>query len=161
MTKLFDDSLAFSKKFEPDVIARLAPKLIAAPPIEEDQERNTDLWLTAKTKRISYRIRRFGFGCDKYDDFTLRYSTPHTGFSEYSKILMGHGDWFFYGVCNEDESGLLKWRLYDLELFRKYVSKAMELNGPKWLPGELKSNFDQTKFIIIKDNVAFKIDWGE
>jgi len=158
-TKTFEQSFDLSKKFESEVIKRLAPLLIVVPPIEEDLHRNTDLWLACKKKRIAYRIRNHA--AFSYDDFTIRYKTTHGHNSEYSKILMGFGEWLFYGIANEDESKLLKWRLYCLDLFRGYVSKGMALNGPDWLPGELKTNRDGSQFIIIKDNVAFKIDWGE
>lgn len=135
----------WSDRFIPQIKHILGPFVIREPNIEEDQLRNTDLIsLVAHPTRISCRIQRHKF-IRFSDGFTIRYSRPSGVDTELQKIMQGHGDWFFYGFCNDIEDRVILWTLVDLEVFREKYS----IEGDRI--GEIKRNYDgSSRFIIFK-----------
>jgi len=75
----------WSDRYLPEIKSILGRCLIAEPPIEEDQERNTDLMvLRLDAVRIGCRIRKAGY-LEKYgDEFTIRTSRPSGAKTELS-----------------------------------------------------------------------------
>jgi len=150
-----------TKKHEAEIIQKLAPLLIVAAPAEEDLNRNTDLWLSFRSRRIAYRIREYNQRSYFKKDFTIRFSTTFGNQSEYDKILNGHGHWFFYGLATSDGTRLHKWVLYDLVRLSAYWNDQRQMNGHNWVPGVIKYNSDGSDFLTIPHDEKFIITRGE
>jgi len=141
MTRWVEDK-RWSDKFLPEIKAILGVHLIGEPPIEEDQERNTDLIvLKMEAVRIGCRVRRYKFYLKYPDEFTIRAGRPSGYKTELTKIIEGWGDYFFYGFCDKSEGGLIRWILCDLKVFRLWLNRSLMENNGKF-PGTLKENFD-------------------
>jgi hypothetical protein len=128
-------------KFMPEICEILGRHLIVESPIEEDQQRNTDLLvLKLDSVRIACRVRSPKFKrflCD----FTIRSERPSGNKTEMAKIIEGWGDYFFYGHETDDRLSLAAWGLGDLKAFRLWCARTMhvERNG---FPGKLIHNYD-------------------
>lgn len=133
----------WSDKFLIHIKSIIGTNFISEPPIEEDQERNTDLMvLKMDAIRFGCRIRRNFYYNDKYkDQFTIRIARPSNNKTELTKIIEGWGDYFFYGFSNEDESDLCDWFIGDLKVFRLWFNSCLWKNKIKW---ELKYNNDKS-----------------
>lgn len=110
------------------------------PPEEEDQERNTDLWILRLRRkftdcRVAVRIRRFeqfmkpGYG----NEFTIRSSRPSGAKTELQKMLDGWAQYFFYGFANKHATNFQKYTLADLHWItcwiKHYQVEHSELPG--------------------------------
>jgi len=142
----------WSDKFLPEIKSILGQQLIGEPPVEEDQERNTDLIvLKMEPVRICCRIRRHKY-IDKYDEFTIRTGRPNGNKTELAKIIEGFGNYIFYGICDYDEQILECWMLGDLNVFRLWFNRQLVINKGK-APGISMDNKDGSSSFRV-----FKID---
>ena len=133
----------WSDKFLPEIKSVLGTYLIAEPPMEEDAERNTDLMvLRLDAVRIGCRIRKHQYLAQYSDEFTIRAGRPSGAKVELTKIIEGWGDYFFYGFCNKDESGLEAWALCDLNVFRRWYMAQLYRSAAGYKPGMGKDNHD-------------------
>lgn len=127
--------------------------LIGEPPIEEDQQRNTDLIvLKMDAMRIACRVRtNYYLHARNYrDEFTIRSKRPSGMKTELRKILEGWGDYMFYGFGDESGETLAYWNLFDLKVFRgRFLSMVHKQIVPKDIPNEDESSF--FKAFLIKD----------
>lgn len=131
-----------SDRYLPEIKSILGRHLIGEPPIEDDQERNTDLIvLKMDAVRIACRIRSHSY-LERYpNEFTIRSARPSGVKTELTKIIEGWGDYFFYGFGDETESSLAKWSLCDLKVFRWWFNRRLvEKRGV--IPGIEKPNGD-------------------
>ena len=133
----------WSDKFLPEIKSILGTHLIAEPPVEEDQERNTDLMvLRMDAIRVGCRIRRADKYFAKYaKEFTIRTARPKGTKTELAKIIEGWGDYFFYGFGDDKTGKLVRWGLGDLRVFRLLFNSQIVKNNGR-LPGIEKSNRD-------------------
>jgi len=140
----WQESKKWSDKFLPEMKAILGQVLIGEPPIEEDQERNTDLIvLRMDAVRIGCRVRRHKYLADYGDEFTIRAGRPSGAKTELTKIIEGWGDYFLYAICDEAEESLVSWVVGDLKAFRIWHSKMLVIGGGK-IPGAGKTNKDNS-----------------
>lgn len=140
----------WSDQFIPEIKSILGVHLIGEPPVEEDQERNTDLMvLKMEAVRVGCRIRKPNYIERFGNEFTIRAGRPSGVKVELAKIIEGWGDYFFYGFGGE--KGLLKWTLANLNVFRLWYNKQL-YQGAR--PGIKQNNHDNSSYFI-----AFK--WAE
>lgn len=132
----------WSDRFLPEMKGILGQILIGEPPIEEDQERNTDLTvLRMEAVRIGCRVRKNQY-LERYgNEFTIRAGRPSGTKTELTKIIEGWGDFFFYGICDADEQRLASWIVGDLKAFRVWHSRMLATNSGK-MPGFSQNNRD-------------------
>ena len=143
----------WSDVFIPEIKSILGLYLIGEPPVEEDQKRNTDLIiLKMDAVRIGCRVRRPEY-IEKYrDEFTIRAGRPSGATTELTKIIMGWGDYFFYGISDYDEATLKIWHLCDYKIFRLWFNRQLVSNKGV-APGIAKSNKDNSSsFLAFKFN---------
>lgn len=146
--KTWEKDKKWSDKFLPEIKRILGEHLIGEPPIEEDQERNTDLIvLKMEAVRIGCRVRKYKY-IERYsNEFTIRAGRPSGVKTELTKIIEGWGDYFFYGFSNKQETGLFKWVLCDMDVFRLWFNtKLVQNNGI--VPGIKKNNTDNSSFFL-------------
>lgn len=138
----------WSDKFLPEIKRILGENLIGEPPVEEDQERNTDLIvLKMEAVRIGCRVRRFQY-LEKYgNEFTIRVGRPSGIKTELTKIIEGWGNYFFYGFSNEKETSLAQYALCDLNVFRLWFNRRLMQNRGA-MPGNGQSNRDGSSSFI-------------
>jgi len=143
----------WSDRFLPEIKSHLGMTLIGEPPIEEDQERNTDLIvLKMEPVRIGCRVRRNEY-YEKYrNEFTIRSKLASGEKTELHKIIEGWGDYFFYGICDKEEFSLICWFIGDLKVFRLWFAKYLK-NKKGVTPGEEHKNWDGLTWLR-----AFKIN---
>ncbi len=133
----------WSDRFLPEIKQILGLYLIAEPPIEEDQERNTDLMvLRMDSIRVGCRVRKYQYFLKWPNDFTIRAGRPSGTKTELTKILEGWGRYLFYGFSDADELHLHAWRLIDLNIFRIWFNRAIVKLDKGELPGTSKDNSD-------------------
>ena len=134
----------------PEIKSILGVYLIGEPPVEEDQERNTDLMvLKMEAVRVGCRVRK-GLYLHYYgDEFTIRAGRPSGNKTELTKIIEGWGDYFFYGFG--DGINLITWTLADLKVFRLWFNRKLYQGKHPW---ELKDNIDNSSNFL-----AFKWRW--
>jgi hypothetical protein len=140
----------WSDKFIPQIKGFLADALISEAPIDDDQERNTDLIvLTMKPFRIGCRVRNYKY-IERYgDEFTIRAGRPSGKRTELSKIVEGWGDYFFYGFANEAETSIIKFTLGDLNVFRLWFNQRLFLCDKGCSPGKIMKNFDGSSIFSV------------
>lgn len=144
----------WSDRFLPEIKQILGLYLISEPPIEEDQERNTDLIvLKLEAVRIGCRIRKYKYYCNYPNEFTIRAGRPSGIKTELTKIIEGWGEYLFYGFCNEEEASLVSWNIIDLKVFRLWFNKQLLKSEKGKYPGMSKKNGDNSSWFI-----AFNID---
>jgi len=135
----WEEDKKWSDIFLPEIKSILGRHLISEPPIEEDQERNTDLMvLKMDAVRIGCRMRRIE-NLKYEDEFTIRAERPSGAKTELEKIIAGWGNYFFYGFG--EEGILYKWTLADLNIFRIWFFRYVKENKGKY-PGISKGNVD-------------------
>lgn len=144
----------WSDRFLPEIKRNLGEHLIGEPPVEEDQERNTDLIvLKMEAIRVGCRIRKHKYLKKYGDEFTIRAGRPSGIKVELTKIVEGWGNYFLYGFCDEQELKLAKWILCDLNVFRLWFNRKLKTDNGK-VPGILKNNTDNPSFFL-----SFKTAW--
>ena len=141
----------WSDRFLPEIKSILGQHLIGEPPVEEDQERNTDLIvLRMEAVRIACRVRRSDYYPKFKDEFTIRACRPSGCLTELAKIISGYGDYFFYAICDPAEKTFLTWHLCDLRLFRLWFNAKIVNNGG-CMPGHhMKNNDGSSEFRVFK-----------
>lgn len=156
----------WADKFLPDIKRILGECLIATAPIEDDAERNTDLIvLKLDAVRIGCRIRRYSYLLRYPDEFTIRAGRPSGAKTELAKIIEGWGDYFFYGFANETESGLARWTLGNLKVFRLWFNRYMATNhgmlpGIEQFNGDGSSVFRAFSWCELPDEFIVERNWG-
>lgn len=139
--KGWEQDKRWSDRFLHEIKGYLGQSLIGEPPIEEDQQRNTDLVvLRMDAVRIGCRVRKFsqiGYA----HEFTIRSGRPSGVKTELTKIIEGWGDYFFYGFANEADTALCQWLIGDLKAFRIWYSRSLAKNQGK-PPGSQQQNHD-------------------
>lgn len=153
----------WSDKFIPEIKQILGLHLIGEPPIEEDQQRNTDLVvLKMEAVRIGCRMRKHEYHKTYPNDITIRAGRPSGMKTELTKIIEGWGDYFFYGFEGEDGISILAWTLGDLNVFRLWFNREIiRLKGN--VPGNLKENKDKSSSFLTfqKNNLPTDFIIGE
>ena len=140
----------WSDAFLPEIKHVLGVHLIGEAPVEDDQQRNTDLIvLKMDAVRIGCRVRRPKY-LDRYaDEFTIRAGRPSGAKTELTKIVEGWGDYLFYGIAAPDEADLACWLLGDLKAFRLWFNRRLAEGHRPW---QCQQNHDGSS-----DFLAFKI----
>ena len=135
-------SKAWSDQFLPEIKHILGELLIREADAAEDALRNTDLLTLAfqGQLRIACRIRRHRYLQDHPNEFTVRCFLRSGRQTEFDKLLQGWGDLLFYGFANETETGLARWFVGDLAIFRRWLWTHYERHG-QW-PGIVHQNTD-------------------
>jgi len=132
----------WSDAFIPEIKQILGLYLIGEPPVEEDQERNTDLMvLKMDAVRVGCRIRKNSYLNMYGGEFTIRAGRPSGVKTELTKVIEGWGDYFFYGFCNAEESALCSWFLGDLKVFRLFLMRSFAKKATPW---KNKNNTDNS-----------------
>lgn len=118
--KTYGNDREWSDKFIPAIRRVVGPLLLEPAPIEEDNQRATDLIIfKARDLRIAARMRTSGYS-EKYPyDFTIRSARPSGVKTELEKIISGFGDWMFYGHASATQNDLDRWMVIDLAAFRE------------------------------------------
>lgn len=133
----------WSDKFLPEIKSALGRLFIGAAPVEEDQERNTDLIvLKLEAVRVACRIRKHKYLAGYGRDFTIRAGRPTGTKTELTKIIEGWGQYLFYGFADEDEEGLAAWRVADLSALRIGLNRRLYAEGPAWQDSRTRKNVD-------------------
>ena len=116
----------WSDKFLGEIKQICGLYLIGEAPIEEDQQRNTDLIvLKMEPLRIACRVRRNEFYGQRSNEITIRSGRPSGVKTELMKIISGWGNYMFYGFSNREETGLIAWKLCSLNCFRLWFGKEL------------------------------------
>ncbi len=152
MSKSWKQDKRWSDKFLPEIKSILGQVLISEPPVEEDQERNTDLMvLRLDAVRIACRVRTNKYltmqdGRYRYE-FTIRAGRPSGIKTELAKVIEGWGDYIFYGFSDVDDKNLAQWFIGDLKVFRSWYARYLFQNQGE-LPGFQKPNYDGSSFFF-------------
>lgn len=119
-------------------------------PIEEtsldaDQKTASDLLIhLPQPQTVAVRLRN-----PKYltyeDDFTFRTSCG-AGMSELEKIRQGYAHFLFYGFA--DDGLIVKWRIADLSVFRRFYEESLRRFGIA--PGVERDNRDGSSFCVFR-----------
>lgn len=150
----FRDDKKWSDQFLPHIKRILGEVLICEPPIEEDQERNTDLiTLKMSSVRVGCRVRKAQYFERYSDQFTIRAGRPSGAKTELTKIIEGWGDFFMYGFASQENASLQAWGIGDLKVFRIWFMRAI-VKRKGLPPGLIKNNNDNSSNFL-----AFK--WHE
>jgi len=157
---------AAADRLVPNIKFILGHYLIDHAPVEEDQQRNTDLIvLTMQPLRVACRIRRFEYLSSYRDEFTIRSDRPSGAKTELAKIVEGWGDYLFYGFASPNGDALAFWFLGDLVVFRRWFSEALAALPAGASPGTLHHNRDKSSSFLafqLKDlPPEFVIAWGQ
>jgi hypothetical protein len=116
-------------QFVPLVRQIIGPLLLMQAPYEMDVKRNADLIVlqTGKNQTIAMRVRRPRYFTAYGLQFTIRWHRDSGAETEMSKIKKGFGDWFFYGIVENDDAAeiLRHWVVIDLAVFRRVVDDAV------------------------------------
>jgi len=138
----WQDDKRWSDRFLLEIKRILGEHLIGEAPLEEDQERNTDLIvLRMEPLRIGCRVRRNEYLARYGDEFTVRANRPSGQKTELTKIIEGWGDFLFYGIADGASQHLAKWTLIDLKAFRLWFARHMASHGGE-MPGQQLANSD-------------------
>lgn len=133
----------WSDRFLHEIKGHVGQALLGEPPVEEDQQRNTDLVvLRLDAVRIGCRVRKHD-QIRYSDEFTIRSGRPSGVKTELTKIIEGWGDYFFYGFSDAQEERLALWLIGDLKAFRIWYSRMLVTMKGK-TPGTGKNNVDNS-----------------
>ena len=122
------ESKRWADRYLPVVKRILGEHLICEAPIEEDQQRNTDLIvLRFNAVRIACRFRKAEYFAKFGSEFTIRASRPSGAQTELAKILGGWGDYMFYGFAG-NTGGFVAWAIADLDVFRQHYPQNMGMS---------------------------------
>ncbi len=153
---IWQSDKARADKFIPEIKRHLGEILIGEAPIEDDQQRNTDLIvLKMDSVRIGVRVRTPKY-FDMYGgEFTIRADRPSGTKTELAKIIEGWGNYIFYGHSDHNEQSLRAWAVGDLNVFRLWFNSQIVKNKGA-LPGFHKPNGDNSSsFRAFKWNEVF------
>jgi len=143
MAQNWNKDKRWSDRFLPGITRILGEYFIGEPPIEEDQERGTDLIvLGMNNQRFACRVRRHSY-LERYaNEFTVRVTRPSGVKTELAKILEGWGDFMFYAFATKDEMDFALWSILSLNVFRlNFHYRTVDLAKGQ-VPGLLASNHD-------------------
>ena len=85
-------------------------------PLEDDQQRATDLVITVLGGDVAVRIRRTKY-ISRFRDLTIRAWRASGAKTELQKIKEGFGRWYLYG-WSDDQDKLYDWMLVDCDVLR-------------------------------------------
>lgn len=138
----------WSDHFIPAIKQIVGPLLVVPATFELDTQEATDLIvLTARDLKIAVRIRRHQYVQDYANDFTFRLRRDSGATTEFTKIMQGFGDWFFYGFAAVGSTTeLCRWSIIDLDRFR-YRLLQIGYHDAWDCVAETKSNGDGTHFM--------------
>ena len=138
----------WSDRFLPEIKGIVGRTLISEPPIEDDQQRNTDLIvLKLDAVRVACRIRKNEYLSRYGNEFTIRAGRPSGIKTELTKVIEGWGDYFFYGFSDTYEKSLAKWFMGDLKKFRIWYMRQLKKNHGV-PPGKKLQNRDGSSFFF-------------
>jgi hypothetical protein len=127
------ESKNWSDAFLPEMKRIIGEHLIGEAPIDEDQERCTDLIvLKLDAVRIACRVRKNKYMSMYGDEVTIRRKVPSGCKTELTKIIEGWGDFMLYGFASEDDTRLEKWTLGDLKAMRIYIARELAAKRVPW-----------------------------
>ncbi len=140
--KNWQQDKADSDRFLPEMKRIIGEHLISEPPIEEDQQRNTDLVvLKLDAVRVACRVRANNYLKNYGWEFTVRSSRNSGCKTEYAKIVEGWGDYMLYGFACPQHQNLARWFLISLNDFRLWAHGELVKNKGA-VPGFEKRNHD-------------------
>ena len=121
----FTRSFGWQRAWIPQVREIVGPILLEEAPLEEDQQRVTDLIiLKIRNQRIACRLRTPGYAKNNwYYEITVTCRRETGGPCEYPKMRQGWGDLFFYGhtTAVSPAAGVITpWWLVRLDRWREY-----------------------------------------
>ncbi len=135
---------AWSDAFIPEIRRLVGPYLLVPAPFEIDTREAADLIvLRARDMTIAARVRRPGYASRFPWDITLRARRDSGVKTEFSKIIEGWGDWFFYGH-NSRGADIDRWFLIDLHELRAGLIRGGNLRRRAQ---NVQSNGDGTHFV--------------
>ena len=137
----FDKQFSWQAGYIGQVVRLIAPYLITVSRPEVDKNENGDLELAfPRNGTVSVRLRTEKYA--KYaGEVTFRSQSRYGGKTEITKIIEGHGDYFFYGHVSHGEV-IWYWHLLDLnEVRARFARNNSILRRPQ------KPNGDGTYFI--------------
>lgn len=116
----------WSDQFIPEIKRILGETFIIESSAFKDKNEATDLIVMELEKKcFACRVRRhWVYEVPRWkNQFTMRDKLPKYKKSEFEKILEGFGDVYFYGFSNrrDDGTGFVKYIIFDLNIFRKYI----------------------------------------
>jgi hypothetical protein len=136
----YPEARKWSDRFLPEMKRIIGEHLIGAAPVDEDQERCTDLIvLKLDAVRIACRVRKYIYMAPYGHQFTIRQKVAGGYKTELTKIIEGWGDYMLYAFAAEDEVGLAKWTLGSLNALRIHIARQLAQKRVPWLN---KSNGD-------------------
>jgi hypothetical protein len=148
----YETDRAWGDRFLYDVGRIVGRNLLRTAPVDTDRNRATDLvLLTARPLDIAVRVRRAGYA-DLYPfDVTIRCERASGAKTELEKFVDGFCDWMFYGHADQQETGLSRWFLLDLQVWRGALMREglRCIRGKRGIySGAIKSrsNDDGTRF---------------
>ena len=142
MAKGWEREHAWSRRFLPEMKRIIGEHLIVEAPVEEDEQRNTDLVvLRLDAVRVACRVRQFHYLARYGDEFTIRAGRQNGNETELQKVIAGWGHYILYAFADERDERLAAWILGDLNKFRTYWSMRLVLDKGR-LPGFEKHNGD-------------------
>jgi hypothetical protein len=131
--------------------SRVGSSLVEVASFDIDSKEATDFVVRDRNLRIVARVRskeRY-FGAFRHQ-FTVRSDRDSGVKTELAKIREGHGDWFFYG-WGESDNSVVDWCLVDLDVFRGVINCQESREALKVAGGCGKqSNGDGTHFAWFK-----------
>lgn len=100
---------------------------------------------TTVKKAVGFRVRNYSYYESYKHQFTFREK-------ELEKILMGKGDYYLYGFCDNEQRKLIHWTFFNLDQFRRKYNEY--IGQPNWDPDTTKFyafNFWRFPDMIIKE----------
>jgi hypothetical protein len=111
-----DEDRNFESKFEEQCRQILAREFIIRD-LHRDLNEATDFIVFGEL-RAAMRVRRYKWFREYWNQFTIRFLRPGSGVpTEVNKFLQGLVQWFLYAFCDENESKLVQWAIFDLSKF--------------------------------------------
>lgn len=145
---------AWSDQWIPKIREIVGPYLLEPSSFEVDTKQAADLVvLTARDLTVACRVRRKGYAATYGKQFTIRSHRDSGATTEYEKILLGWGDWLFYGHETMDGKGIFPWMIVNLKAWRYHLLRERRPNEQKLIHGEMPNGdgtyfrwFDATSF---------------
>lgn len=145
----FENDNNFTSRYNQKIKELAAQYIIQVASPFRDMKQATDFDI--KKCALAARIRRGDKLDEKYKyDITLRFRRESGAETEFSKVMAGHGDWFFYGHASGIGIDISTWYLIDLEVLRQEIRAKVPLKF-----SVIQNGDNQTSFIAF-DLRSFK-----
>ena len=92
---------------------------------EEDWNESFDMNFKLELQ-VSIRLREYEYVY--LDDVTVRSRSKYGKYTEINKLIDGHGQLYFYGFLNPEETEIIKWCLWDIDAVRHILSNHGEIH---------------------------------